>query len=72
MQKKRSATCFVRALNVWSPITLSVVLSIYNGALLNLDPNPSYVTTLVQNITSLIASAAATSSASTADMAVRL
>ena len=31
MKKKRSATCFVRELKVWFPMTLSVaVLSMYN------------------------------------------
>ena len=44
----------------------------FNGALLNSDPNPSSVITLVQNITSFIASPAATSSASVVDIAVRL
>ena len=53
-------------------MTLSVaVLSMYNGALLNSDPNPSSVIMLVQSITSFVASAAATSSTSMVDMAVR-
>ena len=53
-------------------MTLSVaVSSMYNGDLLNSDPNPSSVIMLVQNITSFIASAAATSSVSMVYMAVR-
>ena len=54
-------------------MTLSVAkLSVYNGALLNSDPNLGSVIMLVQNATSFIASATATSSASMVDMAVRL
>lgn len=65
--------CFVRALKVWFPRTLSVaMLSMYNGTLLNSDPNLGSVLMLVQSITSFVASAAATSSAYMVDMAVRL